>query len=341
MSFIEKNKYFLQQVNREIYKYKNSAENISFDALKDFYKVNFQSTMRNRIKDSYESSKNIAKYYTDLYESIGEFEADLITINFLLEKDLFNILWSFKMQERNFHFESEFLEYMYKNFIFNSFRDFPSFRLKIKEISHKILNVSDSDWIRDDKNVHPIIRGFTDSINNQNFFDSYLNLIVIWYRFEEYHSPFNNIKAILLTNLFNKKFEQDDPILNQKYVDFLDAVQELKNNLFSYLWLQFLPFTQIDSFKCSEGLTKQSKKLFERYHFLKFLQDNNDDYINLILKIINTKNDRHKSQILDRINERIKEFEIPSAEGFELLNKIDNDIIKRNLISTFYRFELL
>src|SRR5699024_7845759 len=102
MGFYDKNRYFLQKMSREISIYKNTEKVDDFDEIKNFYVTNFQFETRKRIKKSYANCTNISTFYADLYEYIGEFESDLITINILLEEDLFNILLAMNNNQKEY-----------------------------------------------------------------------------------------------------------------------------------------------------------------------------------------------------------------------------------------------
>lgn len=307
------------------------------DKFKKYFEL--RSDIINRLKNSRINSNDLSQLYIEAFDIIGNYDADLLWLNIFYEESFVKILDTLL---KNNIFSKEYpisnnsighylkLTLSDKHFFNNE--DLDHF---LRDFLIDKIGISHNDWIDDKENSNPIIHHFGDYLINsfKNEYKQEINLVFIvfvkvWNTLQNFSSPFNNTKAILLYGAFNNAFKGND-LININYDTFISFEKEIKNCfnslIFNYNKI-FIPF--LDSSICNgykSGYLTQREKYFQIRKRIEELccVSIEDDYLTLITRINQIKEREIAEKYRCVINKKLEAYEYPSLDEIEKIRKIE------------------
>lgn len=350
MGFYSRNKHFIRQkLNLELRKVEDSKK-------ADYYISNLQSDTRGRISKSFQGCTDKTLLYQDFLDYVGAYEPDLIFLNLLLEEGCCSIASSLSFRKnQKLPFQFQILHDLYNHFTSTDKITLDQYVDYLKDYTCELIDTNESVWRAESKNDNRLIRAFTDSISkdliNGNLNpNKYILLCIIWYQFKLFYNPFNNTKAIVLTNALNDSISknQNSSQFTQTVIEFYKLSLELKSLIIDKI---YIPYTDIIPPDCMDGLNIQTKQLINQ---IKLFVDREElpkySFESIFLKFKEeSESDFFVESLTNEVDNRFKNFQIPTQSELETLNemRLENlDDIKivefaEKILVQCYKFEWL
>lgn len=326
---------FEESINLILRDYNNINNSLSDTKLKN--------KIFSKVTEFYNNSNNKTEFYKTVYNVIGNLFPDLITLNLLLEKELFDIIYKFDSTPLELEFKSEILKNLYYDFIYNSWRGGWTFKEKIKNIAIESLDITEREWNNIETNENPLINKYFDlTIQNIEEESKTLNLyfliMILWYRNDLFYKPFNTSKSIIITNLFNDKFSNNENIVT--IINYLDNIFDLKEVLFSYKWINYIPLTDIIPDLEARGLFNQTQRLINNINDYNFLENiNYNDFVSIVNGYQNIINESLKIEIKNKFLEvNIYKNNLQNYSYSLMKDVFDKEFLER-FNYKYYKFE--